>query len=159
MALPDLTTIDLGYISGQDLMQYLPVQFLQQIYADNSGIPANTANIFQRSAKIGRDKVKSYFNTIYDIELEFNQPAGSYLNPATDARNGVIVQLVTFFACWEIARNSDNIENPLKQEYEEIMRMIGLYQTRQADIAGLVSAPTSIRSDAYFVNNIWKQKR
>lgn len=158
MALPDLTQIDLGYISGADLMQYLPVQFLQNIYQVNSGVPANTANIFQRSAKMGRDAVSSYLSNIYNMTIEYAIPSLA----VPDLRNGIVLEAVLIYACMEIAKNSDAVKEPLMFEYNNIFGESGTmkdYRNNISTIPGLISADENIRSVPVLINQAYKYRR
>lgn len=158
MALPDLTQLDFGYISGADLMQYLPVQFLQNIYQVNSGNPNNTAKIFERSVKMGKEAVHSYLSNIYNIDIEYEKSAFD----VPDVRNGIILEAVLVYASMEIAKNSDAVKEPLKFEYDHIFGRNGTmqeYKNNITSISGLISADSSVRSVPILVNHVCRFSR
>ena len=112
----DIKTMDFGYLMGIDLIQYLPEYYLEAVYDKN-------ADSLQRAVHIAKSRVQNYLAALYDLSAEYQKTGWD--------RNGVVLKLVIFCACWEIASGDEAIKKSLTDAYQDFLRTIDELQSRK----------------------------
>ena len=108
----DIKTMDFGYLMGIDLIQYLPEYYLEAVYDKN-------ADSLQRAVHIAKSRVQNYLAALYDLSAEYQKTGWD--------RNGVVLKLVIFCACWEIASGDEAIKKSLTDAYQDFLRCTVAY--------------------------------
>lgn len=128
--------LDLGYIKGDDLCQYLSEDYLTVKNADDT-------NKLQRATQIARSAVQNYLAAMYNLTEEYAKDG--------DDRNGIVLKLVITFACWEIASGDEATKNTLKELKSEAARLITELQTRKQSLLNVTAVNIAIENaPAYF---------
>lgn len=126
----DIKTMDFGYLMGIDLIQYLPEYYLEAVYDKN-------ADSLQRAAHIAKSRVQNYLAALYDLSAEYQKTGWD--------RNGVVLKLVIFCACWEIASGDEAIKKSLTDAYQDFLRTIDELQSRKQSLLDVPSVGEDIR--------------
>lgn len=108
LTVDELKLLDLGYLTGADLLQHCSPQLLISRYeVDNSVFSAATARAI--SYTIG------LINTRYDLTSEFNKKG----NSVSDLRSSTLVEIVSKLAVRRILGNLTNISEELRTSLNE----------------------------------------
>lgn len=126
----DIKTMDFGYLMGIDLIQYLPEYYLEAVYDKN-------ADSLQRAVYIAKSRVQNYLAALYDLSTEYQKTGWD--------RNGVVLKLVIFCACWEIASGDEAIKKSLTDAYQDFLRTIDELQSRKQSLLDVPSVGEDIR--------------
>ena len=126
----DIKTMDFGYLMGIDLIQYLPEYYLEAVYDKN-------ADSLQRAVHIAKSRVQNYRAALYDLSAEYQKTGWD--------RNGVVLKLVIFCACWEIASGDEAIKKSLTDAYQDFLRTIDELQSRKQSLLDVPSVGEDIR--------------
>lgn len=127
----DIKTLDLGYLQGIDLMQYLDETYLEVVY-DKGG------ENLQRAVHMAKSTVQNYLASMYNLKTEYEK-TGWY-------RNGVVLKLVIFRACWEIASGDEAIKKSLTDAYQDFLRTINELQSRKQSLLDVPTVDASIHT-------------
>lgn len=133
----DIKTLNLGYLQGADLIQYLPEYYLATVYdkgADN----------LARAVQIAQGIVQGALGDIVDLTTEYTLTG--------TARNGIILKLVIFMACYEIATGDEAIKKSLEKGYEDYLRMIDSIKDGSTTLEGITSVSSDLRRAATIVS-------
>lgn len=126
----DIKTMDFGYLMGIDLIQYLPEYYLEAVYDKN-------ADSLQRAVHIAKSRVQNYLAALYDLSAEYQKTGWD--------RNGVVLKLVIFCACWEITSGDEAIKKSLTDAYQDFLRTIDELQSRKQSLLDVPSVGEDIR--------------
>lgn len=117
--LDDITQLDFGYLTGSDLLIYLPADYLQVV----NDLPGN---IIQSAVSIAKNKVMNYLAAIYDLTTEYQKTG--------EERNPTVVQLVSFLACNQLAMRDEAMKTNLKAAWEDFRITIDELKTRRQSL-------------------------
>lgn len=126
----DIKKLELGYLQGVDLIQYLPEDYLDAVYdkqADN----------LARAVQIAQGIVQGALGDIVDLTTEYTRKGA--------ARNGIILKLVIFMACYEIATGNEAIKKSLEKGYEDYLRMVASIKDGTITLEGITSVSSDLR--------------
>lgn len=126
----DIKKLELGYLQGVDLIQYLPEDYLDAVYdkqADN----------LARAVQIAQGIVQGALGDIVDLTTEYTKRGAK--------RNGIILKLVIFMACYEIATGSEAIKKSLEKGYEDYLRMVASIKDGSITLEGITSVSSDLR--------------
>lgn len=126
----DIKIMDFGYLMGIDLIQYLPEYYLEAVYDKN-------ADSLHRAVHIAKSRVQNYLAALYDLSTEYQKTGWD--------RNGVVLKLVIFCACWEIASGEEAIKKSLTDAYQDFLRTIDELQSRKQSLLDVPSVGEDIR--------------
>lgn len=121
--------IDLGYIQGEDLIQYLDETYLE-IAADQA------VEKLERATLMAKSQVANYLAAMYDLSGEWSKTGIE--------RNGIVLKLVITLACWEIAMGDEAMKENLKGAYKDAMRIISELQSRRQSLLNVPAVSSSI---------------
>ena len=80
---------------------------------------------------------KNYLAALYDLSAEYQKTGWD--------RNGVVLKLVIFCACWEIASGDEAIKKSLTDAYQDFLRTIDELQSRKQSLLDVPSVGEDIR--------------
>lgn len=139
MTIQELQLLNLGYLKGNNLMQFCPPQLLikqDEIIKD----------IIQTGTNIAYEEIKSKLSNRYDIDAEF---------ALTTGKNSLLVKLTSILAIKNILGNNANISEFLNSLITWAEKEILSIQNRQTNINILV-ANEVINSGVEVVGNSFK---
>ena len=137
----DIKTLDLGYLTGADLMQYLSESYLEAVYDKGS-------DNLMRAVHMAESIVQNYLASLYDLKGEYEKRGWD--------RNGVVLRLVIFAACWEIASGDEAIKKSLVDAYKDFRITIDELQSQKQSLLDVTAVDSSIRSIPETTSNKWQ---
>jgi hypothetical protein len=133
----DIKVLDLGYLTGIDLMQYLAESYLDAVYDKGS-------DNLMRAVHMAQSIVQNYLASLYDLRSEYEKRGWD--------RNGVVLRLVIFAACWEIASGDEAIKKSLVDAYRDFRITIDELQNKKQSLLDVPSVDSSILSSPEVVS-------
>lgn len=129
----DIKALDLGYLTGADIMQYCPVAVLISQYEIDNDCISN-------AAVIAYTEINAHIGNRYDIISE-------YQKTGTD-RNTFVIKLTAIAAVREVLANATQVSDVVKQNITWLNEALKGIREGQIIVAGVNITAEATRSYA-----------
>lgn len=147
----DFSALNYGYLNGADLLQFCPIQLLNNKYLINP-------NIIFNGVQMAYDELINNLCSKYNIENELSkngQSSGS--GSSSVSRVLMVVKITSLLSLRNILGESTNIGNKMMDDFNWAKATLMQLREGQMSLIGVEKQSCSIASSAYLVKDKFNQ--